>query len=144
LAPLLQCQESLDEFSNQLGEPTMFESATKIGVEHLPGNRSFHVHKRDTALFTFTRVKVDEKNVEYRFETSAATVFFIRGTGRIAINDGVVEYGGKWFEIPRKIEYQIFPETDTLILTIRKPEAHPIDMDDIASEGTIYDSYFLS
>jgi hypothetical protein len=122
----------------------MFESATKISVEHLPGNRSFHVHKKDTALFTFTRVKVDDKKVEHRFETSAATVFFVRGTGRIAINNGVVEYGGKWFEIPRKIEYQIFPETDTLILTIRKPEIHSIDMDDTTSEGAIYDSNPLS
>ena len=122
----------------------MFESATRISVEHLPGNRSFHVHKSDAALFTFTRVKVDDKNVEHRFETSAATLCFIRGTGKIAINDGVVEYGGKWFEIPRKIEYQIFPETDTLILTIRKPEIHSIHMDDITSEGAIYDSYSLS
>jgi hypothetical protein len=144
LAPALQCQGSRHEFSNQLGEPTMFESATKISVEHLPGNRGFHVHKNETALFTFTRVKVDDKNVEHRFETSAATVCFVRGTGRIAINGGVVEYGGKWFEIPRKIEYQIFPETDTLILTIRKPEIPSIDKDDTTSDKAIYDSYPLS
>ena len=119
----------------------MLESAAKISVEHLPGNRSLHVHKDDTALFTFTRVQADDKNVEHRFEASAATVCFIRGTGKIAINDRVVEYDGKWFEIPRKIEYQIFPETDTLMLTIQKPTRDSIDMDGITSVGAIYDSH---
>lgn len=118
----------------------MFESATKISVEHLPGNRNFHVHKDDTAFFTFTRVKANDKNVEHRFETSAATLCFIRGTGKIAISDSFVEYGGKWFEIPGKIEYQIFPEADTLMLTIQKPTMDSIDMDDTTSEGAIYDS----
>lgn len=122
----------------------MFESATKISVEHLPGNRSFHVHKDDTALFTFSRIQADDKNVEHRFETSDATVFFIRGTGNIAMNDGVVEYGGKWFEIPRKTEYQIFPETDTLVLTIQKPTRDAIDMDDITPMEAIYDSHAVS
>jgi hypothetical protein len=32
-----------------------------------------------------------------------------------------VDYCGKWFEIPRFVEYQILPETDTLMLTILKP-----------------------
>lgn len=127
----------------------MFESATKIIVEHLPGNRSFHVHKDDTALFTFSRIQADDKNVEHRFETSAATVLFIRGTGKIAINNGVVEYGGKWFEIPRKTDYQIFPETDTLVLTIQKPtndtiDNDTIDMDDITPVGAMYDSHTVS
>jgi hypothetical protein len=122
----------------------MFESAIKIGVEHLPGNRSFHVHKDDTVFFTFTPVQANDKNVEYRFETSTATLCFIRGTGKIAINDSLVEYGRKWFEIPGKIEYQIFPETDTLMLTIRKPTIASIGMDDISSEGATYDSYPVS
>ena|SRR5277367_3252777 len=122
----------------------MSASATKIGVEPLPGNRSFPAPTDDTALFTFTRVKTDDKddkndrndkdeknhkNVGHRFSTSAATVCFIRGTGKIAMNDSVVEYGGKWFEIPREIEYQIFPETDTLMLTIQKRRRDPLDMD---------------
>jgi hypothetical protein len=122
----------------------MFESATKFSVEHLPGNRSFHVHKDDTALFTFTRVQANDQKVEHRFETSAATLCFIRGTGKIAINDRVVEYGGKWFEIPSKIEYQIFPETDTLMLAIRKPTSDSVDMNDITSVGGTYDSHSLS
>jgi hypothetical protein len=122
----------------------MFESATRFSVEHLPGNRSFHVHKDDTALFTFTRVQANDKNVEHRFETSAATLCFIGGTGKIAINDTIVEYGGKWFEIPSKIEYQIFPETDTLMLTIQKPTTDSVDMNDITSVGAIYDSHPVS
>ena len=122
----------------------MFESPTKFSVEHLRGNRSFHVHQDDTALFTFTRVQANDKNVEHRFETSAATLCFIRGTGKIAINDKVVEYGGKWFEIPSKIEYQIFPETDTLMLTIQKPTSDTVEMNDITSVGAIYDSHPVS
>ena len=121
----------------------MFESATRISVEHLPRNRSFHVHKDDTSFFTFTRVQASDKNVEHRFETSAATLCFIRGTGKIAINDSFVEYGGKWFEIPGKIEYQIFPETDTLMLTIQRPTKDSID-DDTSSEGATYDSHPVS
>jgi hypothetical protein len=46
----------------------MFEPAAKISVERLIGNGSFHVHKDDTALFTFTRVQGDDKNVEHYFE----------------------------------------------------------------------------
>jgi len=122
----------------------MFEAATKIGVEHLAGNRSFHVHKDDTAFFSFTPVPANDKNVEHRFETSAATLCFIRGTGKIAINDSLVEYSRKWFEIPGKIEYQIFPETDTLMLTIRKHSTDSIGMDDVSSEGATYDSYPVS
>ncbi len=122
----------------------MFESASKLSVEHLGGNRSFHVHRDDTALFTFTRVQANDKSVEHRFETSAATLYFIRGTGKIAINDKIVEYGGKWFEIPSKIEYQIFPETDTLMLTIQKPTSDTVEMNDITSVGVIYDSHPVS
>src|ERR1700727_3121717 len=85
-----ECHESRDELRNQLGKPIMFESATKISIEHLLGNRSFPVHKDDTWLYTFTRIQGDDKNVEHRFETSAATICFIRGNGKIAINSGVI------------------------------------------------------
>ncbi|MGB8061646.1 MAG: hypothetical protein WCF26_07115 [Candidatus Sulfotelmatobacter sp.] len=122
----------------------MPESGAKISVEQLPGTRRFHVHKDDSALGTFTYIRANDKNVEHRFETSAATLYFIGGTGKIAINDSFVEYGGKWFEIPGKIEYQIFPETDTLMLTIQKPTKDTIDIDDITSVGAIYDSHPVS
>jgi hypothetical protein len=99
----------------------MPESATKIRVEHLSRDRSFHVHKDDSAFGDFTYIKPQGKTVEYRFETSAATLCFIRGTGKIALHDRLVEYGRKWFEIPQFVEYQILPETDTVMLTILKP-----------------------
>lgn len=98
----------------------MTESATKISVEHLSGNRSFHVHKDDSALGNFTHISPQDKSVEYRFETCGATLCFIRGTGKIAINGSLVEYDRKWFEIPQFVEYQILPETDTMMLTILK------------------------
>jgi hypothetical protein len=98
----------------------MPESAAKISVEQLP-NRTIHVHKDDFALGALTYIKPNEKSVEYLCETSAATLCFIRGTGKIAINGALVEYSGKWFEIPRFVEYQIVPETDTVMLTILKP-----------------------
>jgi hypothetical protein len=126
------------------GETTMSESATMISIEHLPGNHSFHVHKDDGSLFTFSSMKTNEQLVEHRFEISAATLCFIRGTGKIAINGSLVEYGGKWFEIPRMIEYQIFPETDTVVLTIQKPSRDSIDMDDARSGGVAYDSHLVS
>ncbi len=96
----------------------MTESGTKFSVEQLPGNRRIHVQKDDFALGALTYIKPNEKSIEYRYETSAATLCFIRGTGKIAIN---VEYSGKWFEIPRFVEYQILPESDTVMLTILKP-----------------------
>ena len=97
------------------------DSAGKIRLEHLSGNRRFHVHKDDSAFGNFTYVRPQAESVEYRFETSAATLCFIRGTGKIAINGSLVEYDRKWFEIPQFIEYQILPETDTVMLSILKP-----------------------
>jgi hypothetical protein len=44
----------------------------------------------------------------------------VRGTGKIAINGVLVDYTGKWFDIPREMEYQIIPKTDTVILAIQK------------------------
>ena len=99
----------------------MSKSATKISVEELSRDRSFHVVRDDTALFRFTHINANDNNVERRYETSAATLFFVRGTGKIAINGSLVEYGQKWFEIPGSVEYQIFPETDTVMLTIAEP-----------------------
>ena len=99
----------------------MTQSGTKISVEQLPGNRRFHLYKDDFALGDLTYIKPNEKSVEYRYETSAATLCFIRGTGNISINGTLVEYSSKWFEIPRFVEYQIFPESDTVMLTILKP-----------------------
>jgi hypothetical protein len=99
----------------------MIESGSKISVEQLPGNRKFHVHKDDFVLGTFTHIKPNDKSVEYRYETSAATLCFIHGTGKLAINGTLVEYTGKWFEIPPFVEYQLLPETDTVMLTILSP-----------------------
>ena len=79
------------------------------------------MHKDDSAFGNFTYIKPQGKSVEYRFETSAATLCFIRGTGKIAINGTQVEYDRKWFEIPQFVEYQILPATDTVMLTILKP-----------------------
>jgi len=116
-----QTREVHNEFGCYEGEIKMTESGTKISVEQLPGNQRFHVHKDDFALGDLTYIKPNEKSVEYRYETSAATLCFIRGTGKIAINGALVEYSGKWFEIPRFVEYQILPESDTVMLTILKP-----------------------
>ena len=99
----------------------MTESGTKFSVEQLPRNRSIHVYKDDLALGTLSYIKPNEKSVEYFYETSAATLCFIRGTGNISINGTLVEYSSKWFEIPRFVEYQILPESDTVMLTILKP-----------------------
>jgi hypothetical protein len=109
----------------------MIESASKITIEQLPGNRTFHVHRDDFVLGTFTHIKPNDKSVEYRYETSAATLCFIQGAGKLAINGTLVEYTRKWFEIPRFVEYQILPETDTVLLTILTP-AKDADRDSIS------------
>jgi hypothetical protein len=119
----------------------MTESGTKITVEQLP-NRTIHVHKHDFGFGALTYVKPDDESVEYRYETSAATLCFIRGEGKIALNGGLVDYCGKWFEIPRFVEYQILPETDTVMLTILKPAE---DADgNIYFGGNIHDPRFAS
>lgn len=108
----------------------MTESASSISgpLEWQPINRSIHVHEEDMVWGTFTYLKANGKNVKQRYETSAATLYFLRGTGKMAINDASVEYhDGKWFEIPRDTEDLIFPDTDTLVLTIRKPTRASID-----------------
>ena len=97
------------------------ESATNISAGYLAGNCSFHVQNDDSAFADFTYIKPQDKGVEYRFETSAATLCFIRGTGKIAIDGSPVEYDRNWFEIPQFVEYEILPETDTVMLTILKP-----------------------
>ena len=107
----------------------MTEYGAKFTVEQLP-NRTIHVYKDDPGLGALTYVNPHDKGVEYRYETSAATLCFIRGEGKIVINGGLVDYSGKWFEIPRFVEYQILPETDTVMLTIQKP-AEDADGDSI-------------
>jgi len=103
----------------------MSASAARISVEQLSRNRSFHFHKDDVELGSLTYLKAEDRLVEHRYEDSAVTLCFVRGTGKIAIDGSLVEYGGKWFEIPCRVEYQIFPETDTLMLTIHKPAEGP-------------------
>jgi mannose-6-phosphate isomerase-like protein (cupin superfamily) len=125
-----QTREARNEFGCYEGEITMTESGIKISVEQLPGNRRFHVHKDDFGLGILTYIKPNEKSVEYRYETSAATLCFIRGEGKIAINGTLVEYSGKRFEIPCFVEYQILPESDTVMLTLLKP-AEDADRDSI-------------
>ncbi len=109
-------------------------SGSRISVERLARNRSFHLHKDDGALGTLTYIEAEDRIVEHGFGDSAVTMCFVRGSGKIAIDGSLVEYGGKWFEIPRRVEYQIFPETDTLMLTIQKPTPGPGE----AAETTIW------
>jgi hypothetical protein len=119
----------------------MPESAAKISLEQL-SSRTIHVHKDDSAFGSFSHIRANDENVEHRFEASAATLCFIRGEGKIAINGTLVEYSSKWFEIPRFVEYQILPETDTVMLTILKPAE---DADgDTHSGGNTHDPYFVS
>jgi hypothetical protein len=99
----------------------MTESRIKFSVERLPRSRRIHVYKDDFALGALTYIKPNEKSVDYLSETSAATLCFIRGTGKISINGTLVEYSSKWFEIQRFVEYQILPESDTVMLTVLKP-----------------------
>lgn len=99
----------------------MSEAANKITVERLPGRQNLHIYQDEMALGDLTFINAGDENIEHRYEPSAVTLCFIRGTGRIAIDGSLMTYDRKWFEIPRMVEYQIFPETDTVMLSIPKP-----------------------
>ncbi len=99
----------------------MREAANKITVQRLPRRQNLHVYRDEMPFGNFTFMNANNGNVEHRYEPSAAMLYFIRGTGKIAINGSLMEYDGKWFEIPSLVEYQILPETDTVMLTIPKP-----------------------
>jgi mannose-6-phosphate isomerase-like protein (cupin superfamily) len=98
------------------------ESTTKASgaTRQLAAGPDVGVRDYDPALGTLKYLSARKKSVALRSETSA-TLCFIRGTGKMAVRDASVEYrDGKWFEIPGMSAYQIFPETDTVLLTIQK------------------------
>jgi hypothetical protein len=99
----------------------MREGANKIAVEKLPGRRNLHLYQNEMTLGNLTYINANDNNIEHRSEPSATTLYFIRGAGKIAINGSLTEYDSKWFEIPSLVEYQILPETDTVMLSIPKP-----------------------
>lgn len=80
----------------------------------------------DHSPATLRQIKAVDAHAENCHETSV-TLCFVRGTGRIALNGQRVEYGGKWFEIPRGMQYSVFPETDTVVLTLQKPIRYDFD-----------------
>ncbi len=99
----------------------MREAANKITVEKLPGRQNLQIDQDEMAFGNLTYINANDNNIEHRNEPCAATLYFIRGSGKIAINGSLMEYDSKWFEIPPLIEYQILPETDTVMLSIPKP-----------------------
>ena len=99
----------------------MGESVNKISVERLFGRQNLHVYQDEMALGNLTYIKADDNDIAHCYEPSATTLYFIRGTGKIEINGCLMEYDSKWFEIPCLVEYQILPETDTVMLSIPKP-----------------------
>jgi hypothetical protein len=99
----------------------MRESVNKITVERLSGRKNLHVYQDEMALGNLTYINTDDNDIEHRYEPSATTLYFIRGTGKILINGSLMEYDSEWFEIPCLVECQILPETDTVMLSIPKP-----------------------
>jgi hypothetical protein len=96
-------------------------------MEPLMSERCLHTDTEDLSLATLRLLRTTDKHAEYRHETFAVTLCFVRGTGGIAFNGNRVEYGGKWFEIQPGMDYEIFPETDTVMLTLQKPTSHDFD-----------------
>jgi mannose-6-phosphate isomerase-like protein (cupin superfamily) len=106
----------------------MIES-TKVSspVEQLAVSRKAAVHDDDTSLGTLAYLNAKGKTGAHRC-VSSATLCFIRGTGRIAINNTSLAYhDGKWFEVPSGTTYRIFPDTDTVMLTIQKSTGTSVD-----------------
>lgn len=106
----------------------MNETTTKTSraTRQLSAGRDARVCDDDPAMGTLKYLSARNKSVALRSDTSA-TLCFIRGSGKMAVRDASIEYhDGKWFEIPDMTEYRIFPEADTVLLTvlltIQKPE----------------------
>ena len=84
-------------------------------------NRNFCATNDDPALGILVCIKAENHSVGYPYKSSAGSLCFVRGTGKIAINGILVDYAGKWFDIPRQMGYEIIPKTDTVFLAIQKP-----------------------
>lgn len=106
----------------------MIES-TKVSspVEQLTVSRKAAVHDDDASLGTLAYLNSKVETGAHRCVNSA-TLCFIRGTGRIAMNNTSLAYhDGKWFEIPGGTTYRIFPDADTVMLTIQKSAGTSVD-----------------
>jgi len=84
----------------------MIESTKVTGpVEQLAASRKAAIHDDDTSLGTLAYLNAKVKTGAHRCESSA-TLCFIRGSGRIAVNNtSLAYYDGKWFEIPGGTAY---------------------------------------
>jgi mannose-6-phosphate isomerase-like protein (cupin superfamily) len=88
-------------------------------VKQFTRNYTVEDDNRDSGAGTLTYLEAD-KPVDRRCD-SPAVLCFIRGEGKMAMNDTSAEYrDGKWFDIPGKTAYQIIPDIDTVMLTIEK------------------------
>jgi len=100
---------------------SMTRSMVKIGVvEHQRPSHRLDVHDNDAEFGSLAYVMA--KSAAFRYRSAAVTLCLLRGTGEIKINDISVDYHeGKWIEIPSKSEYELLPETDTVMLELAKP-----------------------
>jgi mannose-6-phosphate isomerase-like protein (cupin superfamily) len=74
----------------------------------------------DASVGTIVCLSARNKRIAFHSDTSA-TLCFVRGAGKMAFRGSSVEYhDGKWFKIPGMTAYQIFPDTDTVLLKIQK------------------------
>jgi hypothetical protein len=99
----------------------MTESMAKIRLaERQRPSHRFNVRDDDAEFGSLAYVMA--KSSAFRYQSAAVTLCLLRGKGKIKINDSSVEYHeGKWIEIPLKSEYEILPETDTVMLELAKP-----------------------
>lgn len=96
-------------------------------VERPPRDRSVCTDTDDLAMGTLTCVRVENQGVAHCYRIHAGALCFVRGTGKIAIDGTLVDYAGKWFDIPKRMEYRIIPETDTVILNIKQTTKDPLE-----------------
>jgi hypothetical protein len=118
-------------------------SATTF-IEQPHRNRIFCAPNDDSALGTLVCIKAKHHSVGHSYKSSAGALCFVRGTGKIAINGRLVDYSGKWFDIPHEMEYEIIPETDTVILAIQKPIEEFSDVNKLVFGESSYDARSIS
>lgn len=99
-------------------------------VERLANRQEDTVHDDENSLGRLVYLNAKGTTGMRQCE-NCTTLCFIRGTGRIAIKDASVAYhDGKWFEIPGGTSYQIFPDTNTVVLTIQNSSRLPVDVNE--------------
>lgn len=76
----------------------------------------------DNIGYNLTYMVSGDRNVKHHHQNYDATLCFIYGDGRVLVGDKYVTYNkGSCFKVPKTVVHQIFPDTETLMVTLQNP-----------------------